>query len=104
MRFIVGYFRTYQHVHAFFDPPFDPPASEELAREMAEGEIPQPEYSEWLRKKVERYEERTRRRGVRGLMVRVLYRSPVAADPDAAELAQLDLGDLFEERRLQPPP
>lgn len=100
MRFIVNYFRMYQGVPEMAGPPFAPPASDELDREMAEGEVPEPVFSEWFRKRVERYEARSRRRGVRGFVVRRMYRSPVESDPDAVELARIDLGEYMERRSL----
>jgi hypothetical protein len=92
MRFIVAYFRTYLAVPEMFDPPYPPPLSDALEAEAAAGTLPEPVRSEWFRKKVDRYDDRARRRGLRGWVVRRLYRSPVQYDPDALELARIDLG------------
>jgi hypothetical protein len=42
MRFIACYFRLYQHVHALFDPPYEPSAAQHLLDELDEGELPTP--------------------------------------------------------------
>jgi hypothetical protein len=42
MRFIVDYFRLYQHVHELFEPPYDETASTGLAEELRDGQLPVP--------------------------------------------------------------
>lgn len=90
MRFIVSYFRMYLTVPDMFRPPFDPPAADELRAELERGEVPEP-YAEWFERKVRAHEDRAGRPGLRGLIVRQFYRSPVRIDPDAAELARIDV-------------
>ncbi|MEV5407238.1 hypothetical protein AB0K60_00155 [Thermopolyspora sp. NPDC052614] len=101
MRFIVSYFRMYLTVPDMFRPPFDPPAADELAAELRLGEVPEP-YAEWFEKKVRDHEERASRPGLRGLIVRQFYRSPVTIDPDAAELARLDVTEYAVPRPIRP--
>jgi hypothetical protein len=100
MRFIVGYFRMYHPVQELFACPFDPPAVHELAAEAELGEVPEP-FRQWYQKKVDRYSERATRRGVRGALVRQLYRSPVDCDPDAVVLAGLDLNDFLDKKTFR---
>jgi hypothetical protein len=97
MRYIVTYFRLYHTASELLDPPFAPPTADALEADMWRGEVPPP-VKEWYEKKIEVHERRTARRGVRGFILRRLYRSPVACDPDAAELADLDLKEFISER------
>ncbi len=101
MRFIVSYFRMYLTVPDMFRPPFDPPAADELQAELRLGKAPEP-YAEWFEKKVRDHEERAARPGLRGLIVRQFYRSPVNIDPDAAELARLDVTEYAAPRPVRP--
>jgi len=101
MRFIVSYFRMYLTVPEMFRPPFDPPAADELTAEMELGEVPEP-YAEWFEKKVRDHERRAARRGLRGLIVRQFYRSPLNIDPDAAELARVDVTEYARPRPPHP--
>lgn len=98
MRFIVAYFRMYLSVDAMLGPPFSPRVMDELEREMALGSIPEPVYSQWFRAKQRKYDDRANRPGVRGWIVRKFYRSPIDFDPDAAELARIDLREFLIER------
>lgn len=59
-------------------------------------------HSQWLRAKVERFDEKANRPGLRGWMVRRFYRSPLQYDPDALELAQVDLGAHAVTRTITP--
>jgi hypothetical protein len=97
MRYIVTFFHMYHAAPELLDPPFAPPLSDALEADMWRGEVPRP-VNEWYEKKIEAYEKRTARRGVRGFILRQLYRSPLACDPDAADLAGLDLKDFISER------
>jgi len=99
MRYIVAYFRMYHAVHALYDSPFEPQVMSVLEADLWRGEVPEP-VAEWYEKKVDRYERRAARRGMRGMIVRRLYRSPLVCDPDAAELVDLDLRDFIGERPL----
>jgi hypothetical protein len=102
MRFIVGYFRLYIAVPEMFDQPYAPPLSDELEAELTAGTVPEPE-SEWFREKVDRrYGERAGRRGLRGWVVRRFYRSPLAYDPDAVELAGIELSEIASPRAVVP--
>ncbi|MEU5880476.1 hypothetical protein [Spirillospora sp. NPDC047279] len=100
MRFIVAYFRMYSAVPGLFDPPFGRAALDELVDEMNEGRSPEP-LREWRQREDERRHGGPAR-GVRGLIVRQLYRSPFHSDPDAAELAGLDLEAYAHRRPLRP--
>jgi hypothetical protein len=103
MRFIVGYFRLYLTVPEMFDAPYPPPLSGELDAEIAVGTPPEPVRSEWFRQKVDRrYGERAGRRGLRGWVARRFYRSPLQYDPDAVELARIDLSALASRRTVTP--
>lgn len=97
MRYIVTFFRMYQAAGELLDPPFVPPMADALEADMWHGEVPRP-LKEWYERKIEAYERRTARRGVRGFILRRLYRSPVVCDPDAADLADLDLKDFISRR------
>ncbi|HZB32498.1 MAG TPA: hypothetical protein VE465_20235 [Streptosporangiaceae bacterium] len=99
MRYIVTYFRVYHTAPELLDPPFTPPIADALEADMWKGDPPRP-LKEWYETKVAAYKTKTERRGVRGFILRRLYRSPIVVDPDAAELADLDLMDFISERRL----
>ncbi|WP_395104486.1 hypothetical protein [Actinomadura sp. SCN-SB] len=104
MRFIVAYFRAYLAVPELFGPPYGPPLAAELEAEAAVGTLPEPVRSAWFRKKIDRYEDRAKRPGLRGWVVRRFYRSPVQYDPDALELARIDLGAHATARTTAPEP
>jgi hypothetical protein len=91
MRFIVSYFRMYQAVPALFDPPFDPSVVGELSAELLLGEVPEP-FTEWFQTKMEQSPGQP--------VLRQLFRSPVDSDPDAADLAQIDVRKYLEVRSL----
>ncbi|HEU5159423.1 MAG TPA: hypothetical protein VFU43_20670 [Streptosporangiaceae bacterium] len=97
MRYIVTFFRMYHAAPELLDPPFAAPLSEELEADMWRGEVQRP-VREWYERKIGAYESKAARRGVRGFVRRQLYRSPLACDPDAADLAGLDLTDFIDER------
>ncbi|HEX6467709.1 MAG TPA: hypothetical protein VF069_01340 [Streptosporangiaceae bacterium] len=97
MRYIVTFFRMYHTAPQLLEPPFAPPLSGALEADLWRGPIPRP-VEEWYEKKVEAFERKAARRGVRGFILRQVYRSPVAIDPDAADLAGLDLEDYISER------
>jgi hypothetical protein len=97
MRYIVAYFRMYQAVPALFDHPFDAPLVDLLEADMWRGEVPDP-VAEWYEKRVETYERKAARGGMRGAIFRQVYRSPLVCDPDAAELVDLDLRDFISAR------
>lgn len=97
MRYIVTFFRMYHAAPQLLDPPFAPPLSDTLEADMHRGPVPCP-VKEWYEQKIEAYQKRTTRRGVRGFILRQLYRSPVAYDPDAADLAGIDLKEFISER------
>src|SRR5918992_133733 len=99
MRYIVTYFRVYHTAPELLDPPFTPPIADALEADMWKGDPPRP-LKEWYETKVAAYKTKIERRGVRGFILRRLYRSPIVVDPDAAELADLDLMDFISERRL----
>ncbi|MFC4116524.1 hypothetical protein [Nonomuraea zeae] len=84
MRFIVSYFRVYQHVGALYDVPFDQDVADGLAREMARGLVPEA-VSEMFA-------------GNPGLRQphRRLYRYPAESDPDANEMAHFDFEPFLE--------
>ncbi|WP_188188112.1 hypothetical protein [Nonomuraea sp. SYSU D8015] len=90
MRFIVSYFRVYQHVSALFDVPFDKKIAEGLAEEMAKGLVPQA-VSEMFRNDP----------GLPAIR-RKLYRYPTETDPDAYEMAHFDFEPFLEAIPLDP--
>jgi hypothetical protein len=102
MRYIVTFFRAYHAAPQLLDPPFTPPLADALDADLWRGEVPPP-LKEWHEKKIEAHRKRTERRGVRGFILRQIYRSPIDFDPDAADLAHLDLKDFISERPLPTP-
>jgi hypothetical protein len=97
MRYIVTYFRMYHTVPQLREAPFAPPLADALEADMWKGDVPRP-LKEWYETKIEAYRTRTGRPGVRGFILRRLYRSPIVVDPDAADLVDLDLTDFITER------
>ncbi|GAA3237824.1 hypothetical protein [Nonomuraea helvata] len=84
MRFIVSYFRVYQHVAALYDVPFAKDVADGLAEEMRRGLVPQ---------------------AVSGMLARGgrrVYRYPAESDPDAYEMAHFDFEPFLEAIQLDP--
>ncbi|MFD0691641.1 hypothetical protein [Actinomadura fibrosa] len=98
MRFITSYFRSYLSMPEMLGPPFAPTLLEELGKEVALGAVPDPVYCEWFHKQQQDFEARASRPGMRGWVLRKFYRPPIECDPDAAELAQIELSDYLVER------
>ncbi|MBE1585052.1 hypothetical protein ACFPOI_49885 [Nonomuraea angiospora] len=84
MRFIVSYFRVYQHVSALYDVPFAKDVADGLAREMELGLVPQA---------VNMMLTRGGRR---------IYEYPAESDPDVFEMAHFDFEPFLEAIRLDP--
>lgn len=88
MRFIVSYFRVYQHVRALYDVPFEPKVAEGLAAEMAKGLVPQAIS--------DMFENDPGLPAIR----RKVYRYPAESDPDAYEMAHFDFAPFLEAIRV----
>ncbi|MEU8318756.1 hypothetical protein AB0C33_10350 [Nonomuraea sp. NPDC048881] len=84
MRFIVGYFRTYQRVGALYDPPFGPELTAALEAETARGTLPEPVPEA---PRADRLLPGTRRK---------MYAFPEETDPDAYEMARFDFEPFLE--------
>ncbi|HEX4811893.1 MAG TPA: hypothetical protein VFV66_03980 [Nonomuraea sp.] len=88
MRFIVSYFRVYQHVSALYDAPFEKPVADGLAAEMAKGLVPQA------------VSDLFRNDPALPTIRRRVYRYPTESDPDAYEMARFDFEPFLEAIRL----
>jgi hypothetical protein len=88
MRFIVSYFRVYQHVSALYDVPFDKKIADGLAEEMRKGLVPQA-VSQMFRNDPDLPAIR-----------RKVYSYPAETDPDAYEMAHFDFEPFLEAIRL----
>jgi hypothetical protein len=102
MRFIVAYFRTYLSIGELLDPPFSETVLDQLYEEAKAGSVPDPVYCEWFQRRETKYRDKANRPGVKGWLVRRFYRPPMAFDPDAVELARLDLRTLLEAHTISP--
>jgi len=92
MRFIVCYFRAYQHELALFDPPFDQWTEAELAGALDDGQVPEPVREQWQRNSEPGAAQRVTER----------YQPKwLPADPDIEELAKIDLRDLVVKTQLK---
>ncbi|MGI5289256.1 hypothetical protein ACQEVF_38785 [Nonomuraea polychroma] len=90
MRFIVSYFRVYQHVRALYDVPFDTKVADGLAEEMRRGLVPQA------------VSEMFKNDPALPTIRRKVYRYPTETDPDAYEMAHFDFEPFLEAIPLDP--
>ncbi|MEO3870164.1 hypothetical protein ABGB18_15230 [Nonomuraea sp. B12E4] len=90
MRFIVSYFRVYQHVAALYDVPFAKGVADGLAEEMERGLVPQA-ISDMFDNRPELGRPR-----------RKYYLYPTESDPDAYEMAHFDFEPFLEAIQLDP--
>ncbi len=95
MRFITSYFRMYLRIPAMLKEPYAPDLMRELRQEAAAGTVPDPVYTDWFKKREQAYEADKEQPGVRGWITRNFYRPPIDCDPDAGDLARIDLGDFL---------
>ncbi|TMR98658.1 hypothetical protein [Nonomuraea basaltis] len=91
MRFIVSYFRVYQHVGALYDVPFDKKVADGLAEEMKRGLVPEA-ISDLFKSNPDLPAIR-----------RKVYRYPAETDPDAYEMAHFDFEPFLEAILLDTP-
>ncbi|WP_043621960.1 hypothetical protein [Nonomuraea candida] len=84
MRFIVSYFRVYQHVDALYQVPFSKEIADGLAEEMKRGLVPEAVGA------------------MPALHGRTFYAYPAETDPDAHEMAHFDFEPFLEAIPLDP--